>query len=347
MMKKGFCVLFVILIAFVLIPGVMAADLKKIPLTWSDHAPPSAGGNVFMKTEWVPRVNAQISKIGYELDITYYHAQSLYKYVDQVQALEDGLIDITTTVLSWESARTPLHLVLTFPLMGFKDSVAASHMWFKLNETIPEFSAEFAKYKDLFHWLPLPANLNGNKIYRVPSDLKGVRIQSTGIMGNIYRSVGASPLRQPPSDWYTSLDRGLIDAINIGIYGAVMFKLQEVVNTHIFPYEDNFGRPAMAVIMNSKKYESLPPGVRQAINDNVEWASDKMSVIDDENTTEAFELVKKLGHTIVTLTPDEMKLWNTAAEPLHEEWIEEMEAKGLPGRKVYEEAKRINREFSK
>ena len=150
-MKKGFCVLFVILMAFVLIPGAMAADLKKIPLKWSDHAPPVAGGNVFMKTEWVPRVNAQIAKIGYELDITYYHAQSLYKYVDQIQALENGLIDFTTTVLSWESARTPLHLVLTFPLMGFKDSLAASRMWFKLHETIPEFDAEFAKYKVFSH----------------------------------------------------------------------------------------------------------------------------------------------------------------------------------------------------
>jgi len=346
-MKKGFCVLFVILIAFVLIPGATAADLKKIPLKWSDHAPPTAGGNVFMKTEWVPRVNAQIAKIGYELDITYYHASSLYKYVDQVQACEEGLIDFSTAVLSWESHRMPLHDMLAFPLMGFKDSVAHSRVWFKLNEIIPEFGAEFTKFKDLFHWGPLPANLNGNKIYRVPSDLKGIKIISTGIMGEIYRSIGASPIRQAPSDWYTSLDRGLVDAINLGIYGVTMFKLEEVVNTHVVPYGDNLGRPAMSVILNAKKFASLPPGVQQAINDNMVWASEKMSVIDDENTDKAYDLVKKRGHTIVYLTPEEMKLWHAAAKPLHEKWIEKMEAKGLPGRKVYEEAKRLNSEFSK
>ena len=76
-MKKGFGVFFVIMMAFVLVPGAMAQDLKKIKLIWSDHAPPVAGGNVFMKEEWVPRINAEIAKIGYELDITYYHASSL------------------------------------------------------------------------------------------------------------------------------------------------------------------------------------------------------------------------------------------------------------------------------
>ena len=60
-MKKGFCVLFVIMMAFVLVPGAMAADLKKIPLKWSDHASSVAGGNVLMKTVWVPRINAQIT----------------------------------------------------------------------------------------------------------------------------------------------------------------------------------------------------------------------------------------------------------------------------------------------
>ncbi len=343
-MKKVFSLIIIIMVAFLLIPTAMAKDLKAISLKWSDHAPPSAGGNVFMKNEWVPRINQQIAKAGYVLDITYFHSSSLYKYTDQVQACEEGLIDLSTMVLSWEGARAPLHEVLTFPLMGFKDSVAHSRMWFKLNEVIPEFDTEFTKYKDIFHWAPLPANLNGNKVYRVPSDLKGVKIQSAGMMGDIYRSIGASPIRQPPSDWYTSLDRGLIEAISLGIYGVVMFKLEEVVNTHIFPFEDNFSRPAMAVIMNSKKFASLPPAVQQAINDNMVWASEKMSVIDDGNTDEAYDLVKKRGHTIVNITPEEMKLWYAAAKPLHEEWIEKMEAKGLPGRKVVEEAKRLAKE---
>ena len=108
-MKKNLYVTLIVMVAFALVPGVMAKDLKKIPLKWSDHAPPMAGGNVFMKKEWVPKINEQIAKAGYVLDITYFHSSSLYRYTDQVQACEEGLIDFTTMVLSWEGARTPLH----------------------------------------------------------------------------------------------------------------------------------------------------------------------------------------------------------------------------------------------
>ena len=51
----------------------------------------------------------------YKLDITYYHASSLYKYQDQTQALEDGLIDMGTFIVTYELARAPLHEVVTLP----------------------------------------------------------------------------------------------------------------------------------------------------------------------------------------------------------------------------------------
>ena len=42
-----------------------------------------------------------------------------------------------------------------------------------------------------------------------------------------------------------------------------------------------------------------------------------------------------------------MKLWRQAAQPLHDKWIEETEAKGLPARAVYNEAKRLIGEVTK
>jgi hypothetical protein len=42
-----------------------------------------------------------------------------------------------------------------------------------------------------------------------------------------------------------------------------------------------------------------------------------------------------------------MKLWYTAMKPMQEKWVEEMEAKGLPGRKVFEEAKRLAIKYKK
>ena len=71
-----------------------------------------------------------------------------------------------------------------------------------------------------------------------------------------------------------------------------------------------------------------------------------MTAIDNAHDTESLELVKSLGHTIVNLTPEEMKPWYAAVKPIHEAWIEKMEAKGLPGRQVFEEAQRLTKKYS-
>ena len=91
--------------------------LKKIPLTWADHVPPVAGGNVFVKKQYFPRIQAQLAKIGYELDVTFYHSASLFPMPEQVNACDQGLVDMTVAVLTYETSRAPLHEVLDFGFM--------------------------------------------------------------------------------------------------------------------------------------------------------------------------------------------------------------------------------------
>jgi TRAP-type C4-dicarboxylate transport system substrate-binding protein len=99
--------------------------------------------------------------------------------------------------------------------------------------------------------------------------------------------------------------------------------------------------------MNRKKYESFPPGVQKAIDDQVQWATERINAIDDAHNPEAEEICRKKGNTFLYLTPEEMKLWYAAMKPMQEKWVEEMEAKGLPGRKVFEEAKRLAIKYKK
>jgi TRAP-type C4-dicarboxylate transport system substrate-binding protein len=58
-------------------------------------------------------------------------------------------------------------------------------------------------------------------------------------------------------------------------------------------------------------------------------------------------MAKEMGHQIYQPTAEEMKLWRQAVQPVHEKWIADTEAKGLPARAVYEEAKRLIKEYGK
>lgn len=333
---------------FVVAQAESKPELKKIPLTWADHIPPMAGGNIFVKQQYFPRIQAQLAKIGYELDVTFYHAASLFKMTEQVKACDQGLVDMTVAVLPYELDRAPLHEVLDFGCMGW-DAKKLNRIWSDLNESIPEFKAELSSsFVELFRFIPTPRFLHHNKVgARVPADFKGIKIHSSGIAREMFASIGAVPIRQSSSDWYTSLDRGLFEGIAVAFDMVHIMKLYEVLKYHILFKEDSLGFTPVTHVMNRKKFESLPPGVQQVFLDNVQWASEAM--LEDELTRLPVYMSgpKNKGNTFYDLTFEETVKWREAFLPVHQQWIQNLEKQGKPARKIYEEANRLLKKYSK
>ena len=72
-----------------------------------------------------------------------------------------------------------------------------------------------------------------------------------------------------------------------------------------------------------------------------------MTDIEAKNTPIQTEICRKAGNTFIDLTPEEMNQWRDVFKPFHEKWIKDMEARGLPGKKVYDEAKRLAQKYKK
>ena len=138
-MKRAIQLILIIIVAMMMTPHVAAADLKVIKLIHSDNAPAHIRGNIYMREKWLPKINSEIAKFGYKFDVTFYHSESLYKYADQVQALEDGLIDFATFVVSWEKTRAPLHTLIAALLWDLTPSRPSAS---GLNSRRPSRSSE-------------------------------------------------------------------------------------------------------------------------------------------------------------------------------------------------------------
>jgi TRAP-type C4-dicarboxylate transport system substrate-binding protein len=346
-MKKRYMIIIAFMAVLICVQITMAqgdSELKKISLVYSDHSPPGTGGIIFMKEEYLPKVQKELAKVGYELEITFHHSESLYKFDEQVQACKVGLVDMTIFSIDYETARAPLHEILNMPLMGY-DEYAATRIWFDLQDTIPEFGAELEDFKELMHFMALPILLNLNKVARVPADFKGLVMQASSMAGEMLQSAGVTTVVQSPNDWYTSLKNNLIDGIAVGITGIPMFNLQDVVKVHIQPTGDSLGLTGTSIIMNRKKFESFPPEVQKVLDDHVLWASDQMTEIEVKNIPESMNICREAGNQFITLTSKEMEEWYGIVEPIHNKWIKKMKAKGLPGEKVYNEAKRLAEKY--
>lgn len=67
-MNRIYNMIILALMAFVICVQVTTAqgesELKKISLTYSDHAPPTTEGIIFMQNEYLPRVQKELAKLG-------------------------------------------------------------------------------------------------------------------------------------------------------------------------------------------------------------------------------------------------------------------------------------------
>lgn len=353
-MKKKWIVL-VLAIVFGLVAAqastTFAQELKKIPLVYSDHIPPMAGGNIFLKKQYFPRIQKQCNEKGYELDITFYHAGSLYNSLQQVQACQQGLVDMTVAVLPYELSRFPMHEILDFAFMGWQDGLHVLKVWQGLTENVPEFKKEMSQgFFEFVRFEPSRKYLHtrlGPKVRSI-ADLKGKKIHSVGVNADLMKSIGAVPIKQDNADWYTSLDRGLLDGIIVAFDMVFIMKMFEVLDTHILPYEDSFGHTPVTHLFSRKKFEKLPPEVQQVFKDNFQWASETITSYEMEHNVPIYTgPAKEKGNTFITLTAQETAEFREADRKVHKMWIAEKEKQGIPAQRLYDEALRLVEKYKK
>jgi TRAP-type transport system periplasmic protein len=88
------------------------------------------------------------------------------------------------------------------------------------------------------------------------------------------------------------------------------------------------------VAMNKEKWSKLPADVQKTIEAiNQEWI-EKQGKMWDDIDKEGKEFTLKKGNKIVTLSPEEDNRWAMKAQPMIDDYIKQMKAKGLNGEDV-------------
>jgi TRAP-type C4-dicarboxylate transport system substrate-binding protein len=83
--------------------------------------------------------------------------------------------------------------------------------------------------------------------------------------------------------------------------------------------------------MNKNKYNSLPKDVQATIDQMSPEYIDKFAKMWEQIQKSGKDLLTKRGNKFITLSKEEQKRWADKAKPLIEEYIKNMQAKGLPG----------------
>jgi C4-dicarboxylate-binding protein DctP len=161
--------------------------------------------------------------------------------------------------------------------------------------------------------------MSANKPLRTPADFKGLkmRIQSSKVLDQQMRDLGAIPQVMAFSEVYQALQTGVVDGTEnppSNLYTQKMHEVQKYVTV------SDHGYLGYAVIVNKKFWDGLPADIRTALEGAMKDATVYANDIAKKENDDALEGVKKSGKSqIITLTADEKKAWKKALVGVHRE----------------------------
>lgn len=271
-----------------------------------------------------------------------YSAGALGEPSAQYDMAVTGTADIALSVHGFTPGRFPLVSIVELPFIVESAGESTELLW-TLYEEFDEFQAEHEDTTPLWLFTVDPAQLlSANVKIEKPEDLEGLRVRSPSPLANeIIETLGATPVSMPMGEVYDSLQKGVVDVALAPISEAKDYNLHEVIDYVTF---GNFSVTPFFTVMNTDTFASFSEEDQQLIKD---ISGSQMVDIAAESAVEAStkgrELAEENGVEIIDLSDDMLKEWEAALQPVYDNWVEEMESQGYPGKEIFERMEELTK----
>ena len=254
-----------------------------------------------------------------------------------------GISDLGMSCFAYTRGRLPLLEALDLP-MGYPSGMVATLV---ANDFVKKMKPkELDGVKVLYVHAHGPGLLHTQKPVNTLADIKGMKIRSTGLSAKIVESLGGVSVAMPQGGTYEALQKGVVQGTL-----APMETLKGWKQAQVIKYTTdctNIGyTTAMFVVMNKKKWDSLPKDLQKVFNDvSREWIAVAGKAWDDADA-EGYKFSAELGNKMIKLSAEEEAKWEAAVKPVTENYIKNAESKGLPGKQAVAEVKALIKKHSK
>ena len=319
--------------------GAGSAAAQEVTLSLHQFLPPQANVPKLILDVWADKVEADS---GGRIKIDRYPSMQLGGTPPELidQAI-DGVADIVWTVVGYTPGRFPSTEVFELPFMMTNARAASRAYWEMFEKHMKD--TEFKDVHILGTWVHGPGLIHVNKEVHTPADMQGLKIRGgSRLVNSLLEKVGSTPVGMPVPAVPEALSKGVIDGTTIPWEVTTALKVPELVG-----YHTEFPGNALYVLtfvlaMNKEKYDSLPDDLKQAIDDNsgLEFSVFAGGTMEDSDAPARQAAVDR-GNTIVILNEEEAAQWVEASKPIYDEWVAEMNAKGIDGQALINEARSL------
>lgn len=316
------------------------AGAAEITLKVHHFLPPISNTHKNMLLPWAEKVMAESQG---RLKIEIYPSMQLGGAPPQLaNQARDGVVDIVWTLPGYTPGRFTKTEVFELPFMH-TNAVTTN---LALSEYVEKHGDEFRDYKVIaLHVHP------GNSFHSATSiksidDFKNTNIRTPTRTGAwLIEAMGATPIGAPVPKIPEMLSKGIVDDVMIPFEVALPLKVHELVDHHVLLDDPKYTRINTSVfmlVMNRKKYDSLPADLQKVIDQNsgkniATWLGEIWDVAEAKGMEAALQ-----SGEIVKLSPQETaKLRAVTEVPVAERWIEEIRQKGIDGAALVREAREL------
>lgn len=327
--------------ALACVAGIATAQ-EKIELKISHFTPPAHGFQTDLLGPWVHELE---KRSGGRLTARIFAGNSPFGNVaNQADQVAAGVTDIALGLNGVPRGRLPRTLLMELPLVAPHSHAATNALW----SMLPTHLAD--DYKGFKVIVPFCHNagefyLRDKKVEKL-EDLKGLRIRAPSAQVQAMISfIGATPVTMGPAQIYEGLEKGTLDGIAMVYDGVRGFKLEGLLK---YAYAAAIYTACFHVVMNQKKYDSLPADLKKIIDETSGAALvAKLPALWDKWDELGRESTKAKGLVTVPVADPVREQWKVQMKPLIDQQIAETEKQGVPNaRAIYEEMLKRAAQFS-
>jgi TRAP-type C4-dicarboxylate transport system substrate-binding protein len=329
---KNLTRVFCIVMGIVLIAGVTlaeSAEFKPLKLTavmWGNniHDAPAAG-------LWLIKERLE-KETGGKVTLDINPAGVLGKAGENYDLLLNGVVDVCCFAPAFTPGRFPMASVGDLPLW-----VPDDHVTTKLFRELAKKGYFDSDFKDV-----VLVGLHGNQPYffgwrdkPVPTlaDFRGKKVRAPGgLYPKMLDALGASAVSLPAGEVYTAMEKGIVDGAFVN--GSMMwdYQLPEIMKYITMPRCSTF---LMGMAFNKRSWAKLPKEVK-AIIQKVSFEKMVDAAVDAqlESDRKGEKLFDEKGGKRDELPAADVKKMKELYRPIFAAWTKNLEAKGLPAKKL-------------
>ena len=321
------------------------ARAQNVTLRLHQMLPPQAAIPAKAITPWIEKVEAESDG---RIKVEHYPSMQLGgappSLYDQAR---DGVVDMIWTVLGYTPGRYPKSEAFELPFfVTTGEATSRAFHEYATRNAMDEFPG--VKVIALHTHGPGLLHVRGQGVHSL-DDMQGLKLRGpTRMITGLMETLGATAIGMPVPAVPESLSKGVIDGVAIPWEVTLPLKISELTDTHTeFSGSHGLYTATFIFAMNQASYDALPDDLKQVIDDNsgpdvaaaFGRAMDETDVVGRQKALDA-------GNEIIVLDETETKRWQEASAVVVDEWIAEMDAKGIDGRRLVEEAQTLIAQYS-